>query len=91
MLRGVLTRIPLRRLKHSNSVIREMEEHYKPAVHVNGPGCVHASHKSENIAVQSMTISFHKLLEVPAEVEDSPECGGGDAVYLRGALGMRLR
>lgn len=91
MLSGVLTRVPLGRLKDSNSIVGEMEEHYKPAVHVNGPGCVHASYKSENIAVKSMTISFHKLLEVSEEVKDNPECGGREAVYLRGALGMRLR
>ena len=65
MFSAVCTRVPLRRLKDSNGIVREMEEHYEPAVHVNGPGCVHASHKSQNIAIKPMTISLHELLEIP--------------------------
>lgn len=62
---GVLTRIPLGRLKHSNGVIRQVEEDYEPAVQVNRSGSVHASHKPQHIAVQPMTISLHELLEIP--------------------------
>ena len=60
-----LTGVPLRRLKHSNGVVREVEEDDEPAVQVYGSGRVHARHKPQHVAVQPVPVTLHELLEVP--------------------------
>ncbi len=62
---GYCTRIPLWWFKQSDSVIREMIKHNELSVHVNRTSGVQLGHKSQYIAVETITIFVHKLLEVP--------------------------
>ena len=83
-----LTGVPLRRLKHGNGVVREVEEDDEPAVQVYGSGRIHARHKPQHVAVQPVPVTLHELLEVPGSTAHGAWLGSGCRVQRLPAGGL---